>query len=183
MLSALSAWPLNAETPARRFHFTDEETEAQPGFEPPSGLISEASLLTPYRSTVPLEDSPGRGHRAAHRPSLGARSCLPSTHPGPGIGLSGGPLRDPRNGVPRTSFLPSLLIQGMRPSPPSIYLFAPCFVFKSAMRHQELISAYAAGEALGNAPSQPMESPGFRRGAVLFGQPCPHPPTLHTKAA
>lgn len=28
-------------------------------------------------------------------------------------------------------------------------------------------------------PFQPMKSTGFWQGAVLFGQPCPHPPCTH----
>jgi len=65
----------------------------------------------------------------------------------------------------------------------AIYLFVPCFVFKSVMRHQETISASAPGGALGNAPLSANGEHRFWQGAVLFGQPCPHPPTLHTKAA
>lgn len=92
VLSALSAWLLKVETPPDASTSRTRKPRPSRFNNPPptSGLTSEASLSTPNRSTVPLEGSPGRGHRAAHRPPSVQDPVFPAPILvlGPGIGLS-----------------------------------------------------------------------------------------------
>lgn len=111
------------------------------------------------------------------------RFCLPSTQPGlrpmaHRKWSAEGPMKWVHEYI-----ISSLPLNLRNEAIAATYLFVPCFVFKSVMRHQEIISASAPGEALGNAPLSANGEHRFWQGAVLFGQPCPHPPTLHTKAA